>query len=47
LWADEGTFRVIYLARREEAFQKKAKATAQRDLDPARKRYAELQRMSR
>jgi phage-related protein len=49
VWADAGTFRVVYLARRREAvyvlhaFQKKTRRTAQRDLDLARKRYAELQ----
>jgi phage-related protein len=47
--ADEhGAYRVIYLARRTEAvyvlhaFQKKRRATAKRDLDMARKRYAQL-----
>ena len=45
-----GTFRVIYTARMADAvyvlhaFQKKTQATAQRDVDIARKRYATLQR---
>ena len=45
-----GTFRVIYTARMADAvyvlhaFQKKSRATSQRDVDIARKRYATLQR---
>jgi len=50
IWDDSGTFRVIYTARRPEAvyvlhaFQKKTQATSQRDIELARKRYAELTR---
>ena len=49
--ADEsGAFRVIYLARRAEAvyvlhaFQKKTQTTPKRDLDIARRRFAQLSR---
>ena len=48
VWVESGTYRVIYLARRPEAvyvlhaFQRKSQATGKNDLDPARKRYAEL-----
>ena len=47
-WAESGTYRVIYIARRPEAvyvlhaFQKKSQATNQSDLELARKRLAEL-----
>lgn len=46
IWADEGTFRVIYLARRAQAvyvlhaFQKKGQATSRADLELARQRLA-------
>jgi len=45
-----GAYRVIYTARMADAvyvlhaFQKKSRATAQRDVDIARKRFAQLQR---
>jgi len=45
IWDGEGTFRVIYLARIEDAvyvlhaFQKKARATAKRDIEIARRRF--------
>jgi phage-related protein len=45
IWETEGTFRVIYFARLEDAvyvlhaFQKKTQATSQRDLALARKRF--------
>jgi phage-related protein len=45
-----GAFRVIYTTRMADAvyvlhaFQKKSRATSQRDVDIARKRYATLQR---
>jgi phage-related protein len=45
-----GAFRVIYTTRMADAvyvlhaFQKRSRATAQRDVDIARKRYATLQR---
>lgn len=48
LWDDTGTYRVIYTARLADAvyvlhaFAKKTQATAKRDIDLARKRYAEL-----
>ena len=44
---DRGAFRVIYLARRAEAvyvlhaFQKKSQATAKKDIDIAKSRFAE------
>jgi phage-related protein len=47
---DSGAYRVIYMARRAEAvyvlhaFQKKTKATSQKDIETARKRLAELLR---
>ena len=47
---DSGAFRVIYLARRPDAvyvlhaFQKKTRATPKRDIETARKRFAELSR---
>jgi len=50
IWADDGTYRVIYLASRAEAvyvlhvFQKKSEATPHADLALARKRYDELPR---
>lgn len=45
---ESGAYRVIYLARRAEAvyvlhaFQKKTQATPKRDIDTARKRFAQL-----
>ncbi len=45
-----GAYRVIYVSRREEAvyvlhaFQKKTQATPRRDLDTAKKRFAQLSR---
>jgi phage-related protein len=50
VWCDEGTFRVMYLARLPEAvfvlhaFQKKTQATPQADIELAAKRYRELMR---
>lgn len=50
VWDQAGTFRVIYTARRAEAvyvlhaFQKKEQATSRRDMEIARKRFAELRR---
>ena len=47
---DSGAFRVIYVARRAEAvyvlhaFQKKTQATSRRDIEIARKRFAQLSR---
>lgn len=45
---DDGAYRIIYFARRAEAvyvlhaFQKKTQATARRDLETARRRYAQI-----
>jgi phage-related protein len=53
IWSQEGTFRVVYVARFEEAvyvlsaFQKKSRATARRDLALVRARLAELATMRR
>jgi phage-related protein len=50
VWDDSGTFRVIYTTRLIDAvyvlhaFQKKSQAIARRDIEIARKRYAELMR---
>jgi len=47
---DSGAYRVIYVARRVEsvyvlhAFQKKTQATSRRDIEIARKRFAQLSR---
>ena len=47
---ESGSYRVIYLARRAEAvyvlhaFQKKTQATSRRDIEIARKRFAQLSR---
>jgi phage-related protein len=47
---ESGAYRVIYVARRAEAvyvlhaFQKKTQATARRDIQIARKRFAQLAR---
>jgi phage-related protein len=48
VWDESGTYRVIYTARLADAvyvlhlFQKKSQTTAQRDIDLAKQRYAEL-----
>lgn len=48
IWDDNGTYRVIYTARVADAvyvlhaFQKKTQATAKRDIQLAKVRYAEL-----
>lgn len=48
IWDESGTYRVIYLARLADAvyvlhaFQKKNQATAQRDIDLAKKRFNDL-----
>lgn len=48
IWDDNGTYRVIYTARVAgavyvlHAFQKKTQATAKRDIQLAKARYAEL-----
>jgi phage-related protein len=48
VWAESGTYRVIYIAKLEEAvyvlhaFQKKSPHTSQRDIDLARARFAQL-----
>ena len=50
VWDDSGTYRVVYIARFAEAvyvlhaFQKKSRATSERDLELARTRYTELKR---
>lgn len=50
VWDEVGTFRVIYLARLADAvyvlhaFQKKTQATAKRDIDTAKARFAQLMR---
>ncbi len=50
VWDDSGTYRVVYIARFAEAvyvlhtFQKKTRATNERDIELARTRYAELRR---
>ena len=47
---DSGAYRVIYVARRAEAvyvlhaFQKKTQATSRRDIEIARKRFAQISR---
>jgi putative component of toxin-antitoxin plasmid stabilization module len=47
---DSGAYRVIYVARRADAvyvlhaFQKKTQATSRRDIDTARRRFAQLSR---
>jgi phage-related protein len=47
---DSGPYRVIYVARRADAvyvlhaFQKKTQATSRRDIDTARRRFAQLSR---
>ena len=48
IWEGEGTYRVIYIARLQDAvyvlhaFVKKTQATAQRDIDLARERFNAL-----
>jgi len=48
VWDETGTYRVIYIARLEQAvyvlhtFQKKTQATSKRDVELAKNRYAEL-----
>lgn len=48
VWDDSGTYRVVYTARLADAvyvlhaFQKKTQATARKDIDTARERYAQL-----
>lgn len=48
LWGETGTYRIIYTARIKDAvyvlhaFQKKTQATAKRDIDLAKSRFAEL-----
>jgi len=50
---DSGAYRVIYVARRADAvyvlhaFQKKTQATSRRDIDTARRRFAQLSRGGR
>lgn len=50
IWESEGTFRVIYLAKLEDAvyvlhcFQKKSEKTEKSDIELARNRYRELMR---
>lgn len=50
VWDDSGTYRVIYLARLQDAvyvlhaFQKKTKTTSKHDVEMAKSRYAELMR---
>ena len=50
IWDESGSYRVIYTARLKDAvyvlhaFQKKTQATAKRDIEIARRRYAELMR---
>uniref|UniRef100_Q02AH7 Phage-related protein n=1 Tax=Solibacter usitatus (strain Ellin6076) TaxID=234267 RepID=Q02AH7_SOLUE len=47
---DSGAYRVIYVARRADAvyvlhaFQKKTQATPKKDIDTAKRRFAQLQR---
>jgi phage-related protein len=53
VWDEAGTYRVIYLARLEDAvyvlhaFQKKTRATSKQDLEVAKVRYVELMRSQR
>lgn len=50
VWGDTGTYRVLYIARFADAvyvlhaFQKKSRATSERDIELARTRHAELRR---
>lgn len=53
IWDDAGTFRVIYTARMEtavyvlHAFQKKTQQTSKRDIELARKRFAQIGEIER
>ena len=50
IWVESGSYRVVYLARLEEAvyvlhaFEKKTQATEKPDIDLAKERYKELVR---
>jgi phage-related protein len=50
VWEESGTYRVVYTARLTEAvyvihaFQKKTRATSQRDIEIARERFQQLMR---
>jgi len=50
VWDDSGTYRVIYVARLQDAvyvlhaFQKKTRTTSKQDIEVAKSRYAELMR---
>jgi phage-related protein len=50
IWDDAGTFRVIYTARLADAvyvlhaFQKKTQTTSKRDIEIAKKRFAQIVR---
>ena len=50
VWDDSGTYRMIYLARLQDAvyvlhaFQRKTRTTSKRDIEIAKGRYAELRR---
>jgi len=53
VWDEAGTYRVIYIARFEDAvyvlhaFQKKSRATSKHEMDLAKARFAELIRSHR
>jgi phage-related protein len=53
VWDEAGTYRVIYIARFEDAvyvlhaFQKKSRATSKYEMDLAKARFAELIRSHR
>lgn len=53
VWDEAGTYRVIYIARFEDAvyvlhaFQKKSRATSKHEVDLAKTRFAELMRSHR
>jgi phage-related protein len=53
VWDEAGTYRVIYIARFEDAvyvlhaFQKKSRATSKHEVDLAKARFAELIRSHR
>ena len=50
VWEESGTYRILYLARFEEAlyvlhvFEKRSQRTSQRDIQLAKERYADLVR---
>ncbi len=50
LWEESGTYRILYVARFEEAlyvvhvFEKRSQKTPQRDIQLAKERYADLVR---